>query len=76
MLRALAGHCHAPIVGHAVADTSGGIRLAARVYAPVGSVVLHSEQAGHLPEDVGNAVAENLIGQGRRERVLATSRRG
>ncbi|MGW4303242.1 hydroxymethylbilane synthase [Streptomyces sp. NPDC004646] len=74
LLRALAGHCHAPIAGHAVADASGQVRLAARVYAPDGSVVLGAEGVGGVPEEVSRAVAEDLVGQGADE-VLASSRR-
>ncbi|MET8816293.1 hydroxymethylbilane synthase [Streptomyces sp. NPDC004549] len=74
LLRALAGHCHAPIAGHAVVDASGHVRLAARVYAPDGSVVLGAEGVGGVPEEVSRAVAEDLVGQGADE-VLASSRR-
>ncbi|MEU6242481.1 hypothetical protein [Streptomyces sp. NPDC047024] len=74
LLRALAGHCHAPIAGHAVVGASGEVRLAARVYTPDGSVVLGAERVGGLPEEVGRAVAEDLISQGANE-VLAASRR-
>ncbi|MEU9399725.1 hydroxymethylbilane synthase [Streptomyces sp. NPDC048242] len=74
LLRALAGHCHAPIAGHAVVGASGEVRLAARVYAPDGSVVLGAERVGGLPEEVGRAAAEDLISQGANE-VLAASRR-
>ncbi len=74
LLRALAGHCHAPIAGHATVDASGEVRLAARVYAPDGSVVLGAERAGRAPEEVGRAVADDLIGQGAAD-VLAASRR-
>ncbi|MBJ7902440.1 hydroxymethylbilane synthase [Streptomyces sp. DSM 110735] len=74
LLRALTGHCHAPIAGHAVVDASGQVRLAARVYAPDGSVVLGAEGVGGVPEEVSRAVAEDLVGQGADE-VLASSRR-
>ncbi|MFD7919733.1 hydroxymethylbilane synthase [Streptomyces sp. NPDC059740] len=74
LLRALAGHCHAPIAGHATVDARGDIRLAARVYAPDGSNVLDSDRTGRVPEDVGAAVAEDLISRGANE-VLAASRR-
>ncbi|MEW2134290.1 hydroxymethylbilane synthase [Streptomyces sp. NPDC005435] len=74
LLRALAGHCHAPIAGHATAGASGEVRLAARVYAPDGSVVLGAEGVGGVPEEVGRAVAEDLVSQGADE-VLAASRR-
>ncbi|WP_179499965.1 hypothetical protein [Streptomyces sp. WZ.A104] len=74
LLRALAGHCHAPIAGHALADESGAVRLAGRVYAPDGSVALSSELTGYTPEAVGRGVAEDLIGQGANE-LLAASRR-
>ncbi|MER7688325.1 hydroxymethylbilane synthase [Streptomyces sp. NPDC097610] len=74
LLRALAGHCHAPIAGHALAHASGEIRLTARVYAEDGSVVLGSDLTGHGPEKVGAAVAEDLISHGAAE-VLAASRR-
>ncbi|MFD6967421.1 hydroxymethylbilane synthase [Streptomyces sp. NPDC059949] len=74
LLRALAGHCHAPIAGHATAGEHGDIRLAARVYTPDGSAMLACSLTGPDPEPVGNAVAENLIGQGANE-LLASSRR-
>jgi len=74
LLRSLAGHCHAPIAGHATAATSGEVRLAGRVYAPDGSVVLASELTGTEPEAVGTAVAQDLIGQGANN-LLAASRR-
>ncbi|WP_073227296.1 hydroxymethylbilane synthase [Streptomyces sp. NBRC 110465] len=74
LLRALDGHCHAPIAGHALADESGAVRLTGRVYASDGSVVLSSELTGNTPEAVGRAVATDLIGQGANE-LLAASRR-
>ncbi|WP_184766592.1 hypothetical protein [Streptomyces griseoloalbus] len=35
LLRALVGHCHAPIAGHAnpITDAAGDLHLAARVYS-------------------------------------------
>ncbi|MFE3629372.1 hypothetical protein [Streptomyces goshikiensis] len=74
LLRALAGHCHAPIAGHALADESGVVRLMGRVYTPDGSVVLSSELTGDTPEAVGRGVAGDLIAQGANE-LLAVSRR-
>ncbi|MFC9654143.1 MULTISPECIES: hydroxymethylbilane synthase [unclassified Streptomyces] len=74
LLRALEGHCHAPIAGHALVDESGEVRLTGRVYAPDGSVVLSSELTRSTPEAVGHAVASDLIGQGAND-LLAVSRR-
>ncbi|MFI5987545.1 hypothetical protein ACIBEA_42625 [Streptomyces sp. NPDC051555] len=74
LLRALAGHCHAPIAGHATINAAGETRLAARVYTPDGSVVLDSDLTGRVPKDVGTAVAEDLIRHGATQ-VLAASRR-
>ncbi|MFJ5850844.1 hypothetical protein [Streptomyces sp. NPDC092903] len=74
LLYALAGHCHAPIAGHATAGDQGEIRLAARVYAPDGSAMLACTLSGPDTENVGIAVAENLIGEGVNE-LLASSRR-
>lgn len=74
LLRALAGHCHAPIAGYALADQSGAVRLTGRVYAPDGSVVLSSERTGTTPEAVGSEVAGDLITQGADD-LLASSRR-
>lgn len=64
LLRALAGHCHAPIAGHASAEKSGEVHLVGRVYAADGSFMLSSELTDSTPEAVGRAVAGDLISQG------------
>ncbi|MFD7340376.1 hydroxymethylbilane synthase [Streptomyces violascens] len=74
LLRALAGHCHAPIAGHALADESGTVHLTGCVYTPDGSVMLSSELTGNTPETVGQGVADDLIARGANE-LLASSRR-
>ncbi|MEU7072989.1 hydroxymethylbilane synthase [Streptomyces narbonensis] len=76
LLRALAGHCHAPIAGHATptTDAAGDLHLAARVYSPDGSVMLAAGRTGPDPQTVGEAVAQDLIAQGAND-VLASSRR-
>ncbi|WP_285548229.1 hydroxymethylbilane synthase [Streptomyces lavendulae] len=74
LLRALAGHCHAPIAGHATTGAPGDLRLAARVYSPDGSVMLVATRTGPDPQTLGDAVAQDLIAQGANN-VLASSRR-
>ncbi|MFI6688090.1 hydroxymethylbilane synthase [Streptomyces sp. NPDC050485] len=74
LLRALAGHCHAPIAGHATTDEAGELYLAARVYTPDGAAMLTSARTGPDPQTVGNTVADDLIAQGANE-LLASSRR-
>ncbi|MEU7011527.1 hydroxymethylbilane synthase [Streptomyces sp. NPDC046332] len=76
LLRALAGHCHAPIAGHATptTDAAGDLRLEARIYTPDGSVMLAAGRTGPDPQTVGRAVAQDLIAQGANN-VLACSRR-
>ncbi|GAA1213203.1 hypothetical protein [Streptomyces rhizosphaericus] len=44
------------------------------MYAPDSSIVLDSDRTGRVPEDVGAAVAEDLISRDANE-VLAASRR-
>lgn len=74
LLRALAGHCHAPIAGHATAHAAGELHLAARVYTPDGSAMLTAARTGPDPQTLGRAVAQDLIAQGAND-LLASSRR-
>ncbi|MFD8413970.1 hypothetical protein ACFV2Q_19795 [Streptomyces sp. NPDC059650] len=75
LLRALAGHCHAPIAGHATTTAvAGDLHLAARVYTPDGSQMLAATRTGPDPQAVGHAVAQDLIAQGAND-LLASSRR-
>ncbi|MEU8542904.1 hydroxymethylbilane synthase [Streptomyces sp. NPDC048717] len=74
LLRALAGHCHAPIAGHATTDAAGDLRLSARVYSPDGTQMLAAGRTGPDPQTLGDAVAQDLIAQGAND-VLASSRR-
>ncbi|MFE2271410.1 hydroxymethylbilane synthase [Streptomyces lavendulae] len=74
LLRALAGHCHAPIAGHAYTDAAGKLHLAARVYTPDGSAMLAAARTGPDPLTLGTEVAEDLIAQGA-NKLLASSRR-
>lgn len=74
LLRALAGHCHAPIAGHATAHAAEELHLAARVYTPDGSAMLAAARTGPAPQTLGRAVAQDLIAQGAND-LLASSRR-
>jgi hydroxymethylbilane synthase len=74
LLRALAGHCHAPIAGHATVDAAGELHLAARVYTPDGSAMQAAARTGPDPQTLGHAVAQDLIAQGAND-LLACCRR-
>ncbi|MFE4263327.1 hydroxymethylbilane synthase [Streptomyces sp. NPDC056883] len=74
MLRALAGHCLAPIAGHADVVVQGKeLRLTGAVFSPDGKTRLESTLQGPSPEAVGHGVAADLLAQGAR-RVLDDAR--
>jgi hydroxymethylbilane synthase len=67
----LGGACQVPVAGHAVVD-GGRVSLQAMVGAPDGSRVVrgHIEGEASAAEDLGEALAQRLLGQGARE-ILA-----
>ncbi|MEU3904146.1 hypothetical protein AB0F20_10040 [Streptomyces goshikiensis] len=65
MLRALAGHCLAPIAGHAdVVENGNEVLLIGKVFSPDGKTCLQSTLQGPSPEAVGAGVAAELFFQG------------
>jgi hydroxymethylbilane synthase len=68
MLLALRGHCHSPIAGHAVLDSDRQLTLRGAVYSPDGATALEASRSGPAVEAaaIGQAVAEDLLGQGAR----------
>ncbi len=73
MLWALRGHCHSPIAGHAVIDADGQLSLRGAVYSPDGTTVVQASRSGPAAgaAAVGQAVAEDLLGQGARRLIDA-----
>ncbi len=73
MLWALRGHCHSPIAGHAVIDTSGRLTLRGAVYSPDGASLIEASQSGPAVEAtaIGQAVAEDLLARGARDLIDA-----
>src|SRR6266511_2427310 len=68
MLWALRGHCHSPIAGHAVLGADGHLTLRGAVYSPDGATALEASRSGPAAEAtaIGQAVADDLLGQGAR----------
>jgi hydroxymethylbilane synthase len=67
----LEGSCHSPIAGHAVREANGTLRLQGLVGAVDGSRVLRAEATGTDPKRLGEAVADDLLGQGAGDLVHA-----
>lgn len=79
LVRALQGHCHAPIAGFALgygpgSPKAGTVELEARVWSADGTRMLHAKHEGRGAETVGLVVAQSLIDQGAYE-LLEGSRR-
>ena len=68
MLWALRGHCHSPIAGHAAIDADGQLSLRGAVYSPDGTAVVQASRSGPAADAavIGQAVADDLLGQGAR----------
>jgi hydroxymethylbilane synthase len=68
MLLALRGHCHSPIAGHAVLDADGQLTLRGAVYSQDGTSAVQATRSGPAVDAsaIGQAVAEDLLGQGAR----------
>ncbi len=73
MLWALRGHCHSPIAGHAVIDADGQLSLRGAVYSPDGTTAVQASRSGPAVEAavIGQAVADDLLGQGARRLIDA-----
>jgi hydroxymethylbilane synthase len=73
MLWALRGHCHSPIAGHAVVDADGQLTLRGAVYSPDGTSAMQASRSGPATDAaaVGQAVADDLLGQGARRLIDA-----
>lgn len=63
MLRTLEGGCRVPVGGQAIVE-GDKVRLRGLVASPDGALVYKGEVEGKVPEDVGDSLAQDLIGQG------------
>ena len=68
MLWALRGHCRSPIAGHAVIDADGQLSLRGAVYSQDGTTAVQASHRGPATDAaaIGQAVADDLLGQGAR----------
>jgi hydroxymethylbilane synthase len=73
MLGHLGGHCQSPIAGHATPGPDGHLHLVAAVYSLDASVCLEAARSGDDPEELGAAVAAELLSLGARD-LIDTSR--
>lgn len=63
MLRALEGGCRVPVGVRSVVD-GGVVRIEGLVSSPDGAFVYRGEAEGEEPEEVGESLARDLMGQG------------
>ncbi len=64
MLRALEGGCRVPVGALGGVAEDGGVRLRGVVASTDGSLVYRGEAEGEKPEEVGERLARDLLGQG------------
>jgi hydroxymethylbilane synthase len=64
MLRALEGGCRVPVGALGAVDEDGGVRLRGVVASPDGVLVYRGEAEGEEPEELGERLAQDLLGQG------------
>jgi hydroxymethylbilane synthase len=64
MLHALEGGCRVPVGALGGVAEDGGVRLRGVVASPDGALVYRGEAEGEEPEEVGERLARDLLGQG------------
>ncbi|MCI0687195.1 MAG: hydroxymethylbilane synthase, partial [Sporichthyaceae bacterium] len=76
MLHMLRGHCNSPIAGHATTTADGQLSLFGMVFNRDGSAWVRSHAWGPVddPASLGDRVAADLLRQGARQLIAATSK--